>query len=261
MRKIKTLLFSIVPLILAIAVQVVVALCLLVFPIKSEDDYMMITSIVFALICIIVFAFWYYKRYHTYTNFNIKTTFHPKEIVGLVLLVPGAQFATSIVTSIIALAFPTWLEDYVELIESAGLSGEVPLLMMFYSVILAPISEELLFRGVTLGIAQKAFPFWMANIIQAVLFGLFHMNALQSCYTFILGLLLGYICQKGTIYHVIFFHFLFNLWGTTASEWLQVEDAMIQGLIIIFGSVLGLVGGFYFFHKGNSDKKEALGIS
>ncbi len=257
MKKIKALLFSLVPLIIGIAVQIVVALCLLPFPIHSKDDYMMIVSVVFALFCILIFSLWYFKRYNRNAIFNIKETFHRYEILGLALLVPGAQFSTSIITSIIALGFPNWLADYEELIENAGLTGDIPLLMMIYSVLLAPISEELLFRGVTLSIAKKAFPFWIANIIQALLFGLFHMNPLQGCYTFILGLVLGYICEKGgSIYHVIFFHFLFNLWGTTASDWLLVENVLVQGLIIISGTIIGLFGGFYFFHKGIRSKKE-----
>ncbi len=192
---------------------------------------------------------------------NIRNHFHPYEILGLILLVPGSQFLSSILTAMISLVFPSWIDDYMKLIENAGLSGDISIFMMIYSVILAPISEELIFRGVTLSVAKKAFPFWIANVIQALLFGLFHLNPLQGCYTFILGLILGYICEKGSIYHVIFFHFLFNLWGTTASQWLLVEDTLIQGLIIILGTVIGLVYGFRFFHKGNCIKKEALGDS
>jgi membrane protease YdiL (CAAX protease family) len=139
--------------------------------------------------------------------------------------------------------------------ESAGLSEDVSLLMMLYSVCLAPISEELIFRGVTYRIARRAFPFWIANFIQALLFGIFHMNPLQGCYTFILGLFMGYICEKGgTLYHAIFFHFLFNLWGTTASEWLLAGDEATQGLIIMVGTIVGLSGGLYFFKKGNKAK-------
>ena len=262
MKIIKTLLFSCVPLILAIVLQIITALCLLPFPIESEDNFTMIVSIGFALSCILIFSFWYFKRQMRHKPLDVKPKFHPYEILGLVLLVPGTQFMTSIVTAIITAIFPSWLEDYMNLIESAGLTGDIPLLMMIYSVLLAPISEELIFRGVTLNIAKKAFPFWFANIIQAFFFGVFHLNPLQSCYTFILGLILGYICEKGgSIYHVIFFHFLFNLWGTTASEWLSNGEPMVQGLLIIVGTFVGLGGGFHFFHKGIEYKKEALGNS
>lgn len=278
MKKIKTLLFSSVPFLLALGLQFVAVYYLLfiaaiflfgiapsatgttyniddLMALASNMDFNTVISIIFSVFCIALFAIWYYRSCSGNFKLNIKKDFHGFEILGIVLLVPGTQFMSSIVTGMISMAFPSWLEDYMELMENAGLSGEVSLLMMIYSVCLAPISEELIFRGVTLCIARRAFPFWIANFIQALLFGIFHMNPLQGCYTFILGLFMGYICEKGgTLYHAIFFHFLFNLWGTTASEWLLVGDETTQGLIIIIGTIVGLSGGFYLFHKGNKSK-------
>ena len=125
--------------------------------------------------------------------------------------------------------------------------------MMIYSVCLAPIGEELIFRGVTMRIARRSFPFWAANLIQAVLFGIFHMNMIQGIYAAVLGLFLGYVCEKGgSIYLAIVFHFLFNLWGTTSAEWLTVEDPMLISLIVIGGTIIGLVAGILFFRRGNS---------
>ena len=278
MKKLKALCFSSVPFFLSIGLQFIAMYYLLfiaaiflfgiapaingtsytetdLMALASDMNFTTVMSIVFSVFSIAVFAIWYYRSCSGNFKIDIKKSFHPYEILGIVLLVPGAQFMSSIVTSMISTVFPEWLEDYMELLESAGLSGDIPLLMMIYSVCLAPIGEELVFRGVTLRIARRTFPFWIANIIQALLFGIFHMNPIQGCYTFILGLILGYICEKGgTIYHVILFHFLFNLWGTTASQWLIVDDVMLQGLIVIVATVVGLTGGFYFFHKGNRAK-------
>lgn len=278
MNRVKTLLFSTVPFFLAIGIQFVAVFYLLfiaaiflfgiapavqgssfsdmdLLALSSDNNFNAVASIIFSVSCIAAFAIWYYKSCSGNFKINIKKSFHPYEIVGIVLLVPGSQFMSSIVTSMISLVFPSWLEDYMELIESAGLSGEVPFLMMLYSVCLAPISEELIFRGVTYRIARRAFPFWIANIIQALFFGIFHMNPLQGCYTFVLGLFMGYICEKGgSIYHAIFFHFLFNLWGTTASQWLLVDNEIVQGIIIIVGTIVGLTAGIFFFKKGNTLK-------
>lgn len=278
MQKINTLLFSTVPFFLAMGVQFIAVYYLLfiaaiflfgvapaiqgttytvddLLALAADLNFTTIASIIFSVFCIALFAIWYYRSCGGNLKINVKKSFHPYEILGIVLLIPGTQFMCSIAMSMVSLVFPSWLEDYMELIESAGLSGDVPLLMMIYSVLLAPIGEELIFRGVTLRIARRAFPFWIANIIQALLFGIFHMNPLQGCYTFLLGLFMGYICEKGgTLYHAILFHFLFNLWGTTASEWLMVEDVALQGLIIIAGTIIGLVGGIYFFKKGNLAK-------
>lgn len=276
MKKIKVLLFSSTPFFLCFGLQFVavyyllfIAACFLfgiapaingkaynindLLTLASDMNFNTVASIIFSVFCIIVFSIWLYKSCGANFKINIRKSFNPAQILGIALLVPGAQFMSSIVSSIVAMIFPSWLEEYEALIESAGLAGEVPLLMMIYSVCLAPISEELVFRGVTMRIAQRAFPFWVANIIQALLFGIFHMNPLQGCYTFVVGLFMGYICEKGgSLYHSILFHFLFNLWGTTASEWLIVEDVTLQGLIVIIGTVVGLTGGLYFLKKGSS---------
>ena len=81
------------------------------------------------------------------------------------------------------------------------------------------------------------------------------MNPLQGCYTFIVGLFMGYICEKGgTLYHAILFHFLFNLWGTTVSQWLAEADPVIQLLCLTAGTIAGLAGGLYFLRKGSRFK-------
>lgn len=282
MKKLKTLLFSVVPFLAGLGIQTAAVYYLLLvaaiflfgvapavqgttytvddlLELTANMDFNTLISITFSVCCITFFAIWYYKSCGGNIKVNVKKEFHIYEIIGIIFLIPGTQFMSSIITGIISMIFPSWLEDYMALIESAGLTGEVPVLMMIYSVCLAPISEELIFRGVTYRIARRAFPFWIANIIQAFLFGVFHMNMLQGCYTFVLGLFMGYICEKGgTLYHAIFFHFLFNLWGTTASEWLTAGDEITQSLIIIFGTIVGLSAGFYFFHKGNNQKKHTV---
>ena len=273
MKKIKGLLFSTVPFFLAFGLQLV-AICYLIFiaaifwgvasasgktdyttddlmVLLSNMDFNIVASMVFSFFCIATFSIWYYRSCNGSFKINLKKDFHPYELFGILLLIPGTQFMSSILTSLISIIFPSWLEGYLELLETSGLSGEVPALMMIYSVLMAPISEELVFRGVTYSIARRTFSFWGANVIQALLFGIFHMNPLQGCYTFVLGLVLGYIREKGgTLYHVILFHFLFNLWGTTASEWMVFENEILQALVIFGGAAIGMVGGFLLFNKG-----------
>ena len=279
MKKTKTLLFSSVPFFITFGLQFIIVYYLLfiaaifmfwiapstamggsysivdLIALTNNVHFNTVLSIVFSVCCIAVFSMWYYKSYNGNFKVNIKKSFHPYELLGIVLLVPGTQFMSSILTGMISMAFPNWLEEYVELMENAGLSGDISILMIIYSVCLAPISEELIFRGVIFRIVRSAFPFWFANFMQALLFGIFHLNPLQGCYTFILGLFMGYICEKGgTIYHVILFHILFNFWGTTVSEWLFSGNESATGLIILAGTLIGLFGGLHFFQKGNKLK-------
>jgi uncharacterized protein len=60
-------------------------------------------------------------------------------------------------------------------------------------VVIAPVIEELIFRGIILHGFRKNYHAATAVIISALLFSLFHLNPWQMPATFLLGLLLGWI--------------------------------------------------------------------
>lgn len=273
MKKISSFLFSLVPFLIGFAIQYVVVIYFMILSaifllgvapsitgsfysyddlmeLWADMDFNTVLMIVFSVICTVTFSIWYYKSCGGELRPNVKKNFHPLHLAGIAIMVPATQFATSFLISILATVFPKWLEDYEALMETAGMGENVTILMMIYSVCLAPFSEEFIFRGVTMRLARRAFPFWAANLIQAVLFGVFHMNWLQGCYAFVLGLILGYVCERGgSIYHAILFHFLFNLWGTT-SQWMNHIDENLLGILILAGTFLILPLGFAVFHQG-----------
>ena len=81
------------------------------------------------------------------------------------------------------------------------------------TVIIAPISEEVLFREWIYNFLKKRTKFY--NIIQAFLFGLFHFLLVQSIYAFISGIFLGNIKRKtDSLETVIFCHSFYNLLGS-----------------------------------------------
>jgi membrane protease YdiL (CAAX protease family) len=78
-------------------------------------------------------------------------------------------------------------------------------------VVLAPVVEELIFRGVIFSGFQKNYsPFW-AIFLSALLFALFHLNPWQLGPTFLLGLLLGLVrLRTGSLLAAILTHALHN---------------------------------------------------
>lgn len=271
MKKISTFLFSFVPFLAGLALQFVIIyyfmfLSAFLFPVLSPNgeiynlwmdiDFNTLISIVWSVICSVFFGIWYYRSCGGDYKPNFKKNFHPLQLAGLVILVPATQLATSVLIGIISTIFPKWLEEYEALLESSGMGDEISIFMMIYSVCLAPFSEELIFRGVTMRVARRAFPFWIANLLQAFLFGVFHMNMLQGCYAFALGLVLGYICEKGgSIYYSILFHLLYNLWGTTSS-WLNTLPEEALGVLILVGTFVLLPIGFIVFRHGIHKKEQ-----
>jgi len=79
-------------------------------------------------------------------------------------------------------------------------------------VVLAPIVEELIFRGVIFSGFQRIYPAFWAIFFSALLFSLFHLNPWQLGPTFLLGLLLGFVrLRTGSLLAAIFTHALHNL--------------------------------------------------
>lgn len=278
MKKVGYFFSAFLPIIIATAVQFMASLflmgcTLMVFfirkdasPIESlydlmlNSDYSTIIMVMYSVICIAIFGMWYYHSLGGDYLPNVSRTFSVMQLAGIVLLVPGMQFFSSYLIGAVSMVFPQWLEQYEELLETAGLDSSITIPMLFYSVILAPIGEELIFRGTTMHLARKALPFWLANVMQAFLFGVFHMNWIQGIYAFSLGLVLGYVCEKGgSIYYSIFLHFLFNFWGTVISNLLSGvsdDNAVWLGLLMLGITIVSLVCGGILFVRGTKRKKE-----
>ena len=93
-----------------------------------------------------------------------------------------------------------------------GKSGWGFWLSFVSSVVVAPVIEEIVFRGIILiGLAKK-FPLWVAAIISALAFALLHGQINVGIYTFIFGIILSYTyIRSGSIYPGIMAHFINNL--------------------------------------------------
>jgi hypothetical protein len=273
MKKTGQFFFTFVPLLLTIGLQQLISFFLMGISALCTGSYSTITGegslfgtlydlwisdyfntsvmICYAIICIAIYGLWYYTKYDG--NYLPIWGGHvqPLMILGIVLLVPGLQYLSNYIVTFTAILFPHALDVYEDLIESAGLDSSISFGMFLYSVILAPVSEELTFRGVTLRQAKKYLPFWAANLFQAVLFGVFHMNLIQGVYAFFLGLFLGYVCEKsGSIYYSILLHMLFNFWGTVLSQYFYIDDTLFSFLFWFLCALAFCIGGITVFNSG-----------
>lgn len=148
------------------------------------------------------------------------------------------------------------LKEYIEQAEAFAPTAGYLWLILGISI-LAPIAEELLFRGIIQGELRKAMPEWLAIIIQAIVFALFHMQPVQITYVLIPGLLLGiaYAWSK-SLWVPILMHILFNFLGSVLPA-LAAGDEVL-GSIIYFSEAafiaVGILAGVYFFHNRRSAK-------
>jgi len=78
--------------------------------------------------------------------------------------------------------------------------------------VLAPIYEEIIFRGIILGSVEKHLGFIPANCIQAVLFAFIHHNFKIFLYYFVFAIVTGYLTKKsGGLLTGIILHALNNI--------------------------------------------------
>lgn len=82
--------------------------------------------------------------------------------------------------------------------------------MFLYAGILAPITEEILFRGL---IQRSLMPYGrrFAIFCSAFSFGIFHGSLMQSPYAFLVGLVLGYVASRYSIAWAMLLHMINNL--------------------------------------------------
>lgn len=131
---------------------------------------------------------------------------------------------------------PRMIQDFFDLVEQAGFGADA--FAIIAAIILAPVGEELLCRGVIQHYAMKASRrFWLANTIQALMFGIMHLNWVQGTYAFFIGLVLGWLRYRyKTLWVPIIIHFVVNF---STSTWLgYILDEIPRGVIIDFGILL-----------------------
>lgn len=158
---------------------------------------------------ILCFGIWYYRTFCE-QKLHIKLSYKSKAII-LIFCGYSAQILVDCVLAIVRPVFPNIFAEYDSMIYNVT-GASASWLMTLSVVILAPIGEELLFRGVIMGYAQKCLPAIGAIILQAALFGLYHGNVIQIIYAFILGIALGLIAYKlKSLVYSIILHMSVNL--------------------------------------------------
>ncbi len=189
------------------------------------------------LVALLVFGIWFKRQTKNNKKVHIKEVIHTKTVGWLILFGIAFQLMTNFVLSIAYLFVPDMIDEMSKMTELAGMA-DLSLIAILATVIMAPIVEEIMFRGITFTLAKRAGAnFVVANVIQAFLFAAYHMNFVQGSYAFVLGLFLGYTVKKyKTIYPAILTHLSFNLAAnllSAVSGYLPEEGWVTVILIVV----------------------------
>lgn len=130
-----------------------------------------------------------------------------------------------------------------DLTESMELIMGAPALGALYILLIAPIFEEIFFRGIIFGgLRQKGHGFIFAAIVSALLFGLMHMNVAQGVNAFFLGLLAAYVYhQTGNLKSAIWLHVINNTYVVFSSSWMDGAFEKIPILPRLLAMGIGII--------------------
>ena len=229
------------------------------FDALSNVDFLSWTSTAYAVVGVIVFGLWYK---HIKPNDEVKkddSLRHYSFLLyfGIILFACAAQYVCMYMIDVFAYLFPDWLSLYEEIMESAGLSGDngYSLSTVVYAALVGPVCEELCYRGVTYQYARAHFPFWSANISQALLFGAMHMNPMQSAYAFLVGLAFGAIYEKTRNIKVsILVHIAFNGCGILLENYMSEGDTPVVFYLTLFTSLCATYFGYILIARAEDSR-------
>ena len=134
---------------------------------------------------------------------------------------------------------------------------------LMYACIVAPVTEELLYRGFIMKTFSKVSQRF-GIIISALFFALGHGNIAQFCLTLIMGLFMGYIDIKhNSLLPSMIIHFVNNTMVTVRSvvamyaiDALDIYD-VVYSYFLIAAALVGLVV-FIFFCKNETFPKSTI---
>jgi membrane protease YdiL (CAAX protease family) len=141
--------------------------------------------------------------------------FNPALAIGLLALSVVGFYAASIIYSFVATKLnftaPTNLDQLSQQIKAMPLTVQATLLA---SVLVAPICEEIFFRGYLLMGLTRAMPAWLAITLTSLIFAAAHASPGSFVLLFVLAIFLGILrIATGSLWPGIILHMLNNALG------------------------------------------------
>jgi membrane protease YdiL (CAAX protease family) len=185
----------------------------------------------------------------SYKKMSYRSLFHPAKypvaamlgrlLLPIALIVPSLLFLTGALNAIVMWLLPMSNEE-LETFSDMLAAGAMPL---FFSCIVAPFLEEMLFRGIILRSFLQQYSRIQAILWSAVIFALAHLNPYQFFTALILGLALGWLYERTrSLWPSICLHGAFNALVTFSAN-ADMSDLGYSFLWLIGAAFVGAIAG------------------
>ena len=151
---------------------------------------LVLTEVLFLLLAI---GFCLIRKVKIREMFPIKK-FSAREFFGSLLLIISGQNFVVILTMLVGMLVPSWMEETGEM--TRFLYSGNPVLAFLIVAVTPAICEEAIHRGAILSCFRSIKKDWLIVLIMGLLFGINHMSPLRFLGTAILGAILSFVVVK-----------------------------------------------------------------
>jgi len=149
---------------------------------------------------------------------------------------------------------PFYADHYEEYVEMTSMIFGDSVFFTFLSAgVVGPILEEIMFRGLIFGELRKIMPIKIALVVQALLFGVYHIDLIQGTYAAIIGLFLGFVYYRtGSMIAPTVVHMAVNLFSFVMNAFFPAPVVEANwGLILLVGVLCFILSGVYILISRN----------
>ena len=206
-----------------------------------DDMGTLVVQVIAKFICIFPMLYFLKKG----PKRQARTKHKIKDILFIVLIAVCLNIAFNNIISLTPLKdWSTGYQDLETSIYSASLWWQI-----LAAGIMAPVLEEIVFRGILFGNYRSSIGAWPAIILSSVIFGLMHYNLVQFVYAFFLGVFFAYLMEKtGELWTCVLAHVVANMYSLLATQfgitqWMfsDVAICLICGIVALVVAVVVLV--------------------
>lgn len=211
-----------------------------------------ISGVVALLIILIIF-----KARHK--NFREEINIKPIRLISIpIIILMGISL--NLLIQILISCLPIPLELMESYSQASQFTQDTSIISFLAIVIMAPIAEEIFFRGLVLSRFSKSMPIVVSIILQAIIFGLIHGTVLWFSYATIIGLVLGLLAYKQkSILGCMILHFSINGLSFMINIFkIEFNDVTAMVTLIISAIVFVICIVMMFSNKFNNSKQKIV---
>lgn len=215
-------------------VDILAGMCVLLFIMKTDPEEL---------------SFWDYVNLNSLSFYRLDRI-HSPAFSWILLLIQAVCTALGI-NILIRLSGIIRYSSYGE---TASAQFALPLWLgiLLYGFV-SPLAEELLFRLIVFGRLKRRFNIYIAGVMNALFFGLYHRNIVQGIYGFVMGLLMCLACEYvHSIFGSLMIHcvanltiYFFGLYGILT----RMEQPAVCAVFTAVGALTVFIEVFYSYRS------------